>query len=221
MPVDTLTLLLVALCGGGLCFAFWYFSEAQRVKRALAAAPITAIAQLREGDTVRVVGALKLGPRTLSSPLSGRPCAVFFVRVREQVGKNSREIFRVSEAVEFSIDDGSGTVLVRPELFSLALVEDHQERTGLWRDASAEVGEYMLSKGQSAQTSLGFNRALQFHEAVLEAGERVAVLATVRLELDPEPVTAGDGYRDQPRRKVLLAPPGGLMLLSDAPETTT
>jgi hypothetical protein len=79
----------------------------------------------------------------------------------------------------------------------------------------------MLSKGQSAQTSLGFNRALQFHEAVLEAGERVAVLATVRLELDPEPVTAGDGYRDQPRRKVLLAPPGGLMLLSDAPETTT
>jgi hypothetical protein len=100
MPVDTFTLLFVALCGGGLCFGFWYFSEAQRVKRALAAAPITAIAQLREGDTVRVVGALKLGPRTLSSPLSGRPCAVFFVRVREQVGKNSREIFRESEAVE-------------------------------------------------------------------------------------------------------------------------
>jgi hypothetical protein len=218
--MDFHAIVAVGLCAFGVCFAFWYFSEAQRVKRALAAAPITAIAELREGTVVRVVGSLRPGPRTLSAPLSGRPCAVFFVRVREHVGKNSTEIFRESDAVEFSIDDGSGTVLVRPEKFELGLVEDHEERTGAWKDASDAVTEYLRSKGQSPENMLGFNRALQFHEAVLEEGELVAVLATVALEIDPDPTSAGDGYRDRPKRKVLVTPPGGAMLLSDAPDAT-
>lgn len=221
MEAQTLLFVLFALCGCGAAFAAWYFSEAQRVRRTLAAAPITTVAALREGEVVRVVGALRLGPRKLSAPLSGRTCALYFVRVREQRGKSSSEILRESEAVEFVLDDGSGAVLVRPERFEIGLVEDHAERSGTWNDASPAVFEYLASKGQSPVTSFGFNRALQFHEAVLEEGERVAVLATVKLELDPEPSTAGEGYRDRPMRKVLVTPPGGAMLLSDAPEATT
>ena len=100
-------------------------------------------------------------------------------------------------------------------------LEDHEELTGVWNDASAAMVEYLASKGQSAESALGFNRWLQVREAVLEEGECVAVLATVMLELDPEPSAAGEGYRDRPKRKVLVTPPGGVMLLSDAPAATT
>ena len=200
--------------------AAWYFSEAQRVKRGLAATPVKTIAELRDGDVARVIGTLRLGPTRLTAPLSGRACALYFVRAREQQGKSSTEVIRDSEGVEFVLDDGSGTAIVRPDSFELRLVQDHEERSGTWNDASPAVVDYLASKGQSPEGFLGFNRALQFHEAVLEEGERVTVLAAVKLELDPEPQSAGEGYRDRPMRKVLVTPPSGVMLLSDDPDST-
>jgi hypothetical protein len=223
MSVEFYAIIFTALGSGGFAFACWYFSEAKRVKRALAAAPITAVATLLEGDTVRVVGTLLRGPHTLTAPLSGRPCAAYLLRVREQMGKSWREIIRESDAVEFAVDDGSGTVLVRPGSFELGLEDDHTERTGIWRDASESVNEYLLARGESAEGALGLRRVLQFNEAVLEEGERVAVWATVMLETDPATTGAGEGYRDRPKRKrkVLVAPADGPMLLSDAPKVTT
>ncbi len=218
-PQHTLFAIFAVLVGCSV-FVAWYMSEAQRVKRGLASAQSKSVSELREGDLVRVVGTLKLGPRTLTAPLSGRTCALYFVRVREQRGKSSVEVIRESEGVEFMLDDGTGAVLVRPERFELALVEDHDERSGTWNDASPEVLKYLASKGQSPENMLGFNRGLQFHEGVLEEGERVAVLAAVKVELDPAPTTAGDGYRDRAMRKVLVTPPSGAMLLSDEPGAT-
>lgn len=218
---EFLRFVIGALCCCGIVFAFWYFSEAQRVKRALRAAPVTTIATMRAGEIVRVVGSLRLRPHRLQAPLSGRPCAVYSLLVREKHGRSSREIFRESEAVEFAIDDSSGTVLVRPEVFRLGLVEDHNQRSGVWHDASDAVVAYLQSKGQSPKNWLGFNRALQFYEAVLEEDEPVAVLGVVVLEPDPEPTSAGEGYRDRPMRKVLVTPPGGAMFISDAPEALT
>lgn len=221
MQSQPLVFALFALLGCGVMFAAWYYSEAQRVKRGLAAAQSKTVSALREGDLVRVAGTLRLGPRALTAPLSGRRCALFLVRVREKKGKSSAEIIRESEGVEFTLEDGSGAVLVRPERFELALVDDHEQRSGTWNDASPAVANYLASKGQSPETSLGFNRGLSFYEAVLEEGERVAVLAAVTRELDPEPQSAGEGYRDRPMRLVLVAPPGGAMLLSDEPAATT
>ena len=221
MSVEFYAIILAGLCSGGYAFARWYFSEAKRVKRALAAAPITAVATLLEGDTVRVVGTLLRGPRTLTAPLSRRPCAAYLLRVREQRHKSWKEIIRESDAVEFAVDDGSGTVLVRPGNFELGLEDDHTERTGFWSDASESVNEYLLARGESADDALGFKRVLQFNEAVLEEGERVAVWATVTLETDPAATGAGEGYRDRPKRKVLVEPADGAMLLSDAPKVTT
>lgn len=223
MPTVFYVIILTGLCSVGFALEHWYYSEAKRVKRALAAAPITAVATLLEGDTVRVVGTLLPGPRTLTAPLSGRPCAVYLLRVREQMGKSWKEIIRESDAVEFAVDDGSGTVLVRPGNFELGLEDDHIERTGFWSDPSESVYEYLLARGESVEGASGFKRVLQFNEAVLEEGERVAVWATVMLEADPATTGAGEGYRDRPKRqrKVLVEPADGTMLLSDAPKVTT
>jgi hypothetical protein len=223
MSLEFYAIILTVICSGGFVFAQWYFAEAKRVKRALAAAPITAVATLLEGDTVRVVGTLLPGPSTLTAPLSGRPCAAYLLRVREQMGKSWKEIIRESDAVEFAVDDGSGTVLVRPGNFKLGLEDDHNERTGFWSDPSERVKEYLLARGESAEGALGLKRVLQFNEAVLEEGERVAVWATVMLETDPATTGAGEGYRDRPKRerKVLIGPADGAMLLSDAPKVTT
>lgn len=198
----------------------WYFSEAQRLKRGLAEAAQKPIAQLREGDVVRVVGTLKLGPGVLTAPLSQRSCALFFVRVLENRGKVPKEILRESKGIEFTLDDGTGTVLVRPERFELALLEDHKQRAGMWNDASPELREYLASKGQSTESTFGFKRALSCYEGTLEEGERVAVLGEVRFEVDPAPLTAGESYRDRAMRKVLVTPPSGVMLLSDEPDAT-
>jgi hypothetical protein len=213
-------IVLAALGAFGWIFARWYFSEAQRVKRALAATPVTAVSALLEGDTVRVVGTLQRGPRTLTAPLSGRPCAVFLLRVRELRGKTWKEIVRESEAVEFAVDDGTGAVAVRPDHFELSLDDDHTERAGLWSDASDAVRELLLARGESLEDALGLKRVLQLHEAVMEEGERVAVRGLVTLETDPAPTTAGEGFRDRAKRKVLVPPADGAMLLSDTRRAT-
>ena len=72
--------------------------------------------------------------------------------MREKKGKSSAEIIRESEGVEFTLEDGSGAVLVRPERFELALVDDHEQRSGIWNDASPAVANYLASKGQSPET---------------------------------------------------------------------
>lgn len=60
-----------------------------------------------------------------------------------------------------------------------------------------------------------YERVLRCREHLIAPGDRVTVLGAVSWEQDPEPSSAGRGYRDAPKRVVLSALPEGSLMASD------
>ena len=225
MPDPFLLVGIFAIAFGGIAFSLWYFSEAQRTKRALKGSRAVRIVDAPEGATVKISGQVRLGERTLTSPVGQRPCAVYQVLVEElrRGGKNSQWVTIVDdrEVVEFFLEDGSGRARVMPmgELVSLAIERDVHVRTGSFDEPEPHLVEYLQSRGHDTEGWFGINKKLRWREGVIEDGEEVAVLGRCRREVDPDP-RATAGYREKAKRLVVEPPDDGKMLISDDPTTT-
>ncbi|MBK8254204.1 MAG: hypothetical protein IPK82_16245 [Polyangiaceae bacterium] len=201
-------------------YSYW-FSEAAKFRRTIRAAQKMAIAQAVEGQLIRVSGTIQPLETVLTAPLSKKPCVFFETTVEEykSSGKSGKwvEIIRETNACDFFIRDETGRALVNTSNMRVLPVKDHEQTSGTLNDASPELEGFLAKHGHKS-TGWIFNKNLRYREGVFSPGERIAVLGFARREQDPDPMAAGSGYRDAPKRIVLEAPPNGELLASDESE---
>ena len=202
-----------------VAFLSWFLSARQRTLRRLRSVRPTAIASLTEGATARVDGRVRLGGDSHVAPLSGRRCAYYEVQVDQRVssGKSHhwRKLVREEESCDFFVRDETGEARVDMSLARVVSAVDVTRRSGTWNDASPELEAFLAERGVASKGWV-FNKTLRYREAVVEEGEQVGVLGQVGSEVAPE-AGPGDGYRDPARRRVLGAPPGGQLIVTDIP----
>lgn len=213
LAFSVLVVVLVAL-------SYW-FSEAAKIRRALRAAQKVPIAEARTREVVKITGRVRAPGQALRAPLSQRPCVYFETIVEEyrSSGKSGRwvEIIRETDGMDFLLEDGTGKALVRAGEMKVLAVKDHERRSGTFNDATPDLEAFLARHGRSS-TGWIFNKTLRYKEGVFEPGETVTVLGEARWEQDPDPTSAGTGYRDVPKRLVLGARPDGPLLASDQPD---
>jgi len=199
----------------------WYFGREQRLKRRIKELPLSSIGDTPERQDVRVSGRLAyLGDRApLVAPVSRRPCAAWRIVVRERrgSGKNKRWVTVVeeSDSRDFVLEDESGRAIVEGTLVELALEFDGKGGTGLFSGSNPYLEEFLHARG-IATRGIVFDKALQFREGALEAGESVTVAGSGIWENDPS--QRGKGYRDVGKLLRVGAMSDGNLLATDDPK---
>jgi hypothetical protein len=227
-PVDPLVGALIwgLILAGTLVLVVWAIVRVpgRRTRRLLRRLRRSEVGAAKDGP-VMIVGTLKLIGPPLRGPLSKRPCALWDVVVTEWRGQSEDRLIEDRMALDFLVDDGTGVALVRAAQMSgrlpgghieLAIVQDRKYSSGILEDATLDL-EQFLGRYDKKSTGMILNRRLVYREGVFEPGERIAVYGYARREVDPDPASMGDGYRDRPMRLV-IEPLGGKIHLSDEPE---
>lgn len=187
-------------------FVTWFFARDRRVRRAIAAAPIVKIGEVKAGDTVRVTGKLEHGPSTLDAPFSHRPCAHFDALLEERYVDDGKEAWSTvaheTSSRPFFLVDDTGKAQIDTTRFEGIVVRDHHKHQGdLDRDKATA---FLAKHGHAAEMPEG--RVLRYREGVLEAGETVTVLGKARFETH------------EGKKLLVLGPPeGGSVRASDDP----
>lgn len=181
----------------GLAGLLWYYSENERVKRALREAKKYSIEEFPDGTQGKIVGRVQFLGEPLTAPLSGRPCAFYSIRVEEyQSNGNSGswyEIITDEKGIDFAMSDGTGQAIIHTEAAKTVLSEDHQTKSGTLNDPTAAERAYLESHAVEGKGWV-FNKSLRYSEGVLEADEMVSVFGYGSKEPDPDAAPAG--YRD-------------------------
>jgi len=171
---------IIALIIGGVFFLQYYFSRKSVVKRKLKKAAGMKMSSFYSGDIAKVAGSVEIIGEPLIAPLSGRPCAYYYVLVEQlqSSGKSSH----YSKLIE---EEKSGTFLIRDGRYRAKinsdsqlktyLVQDKEYSSGLGNDATAALENFLNSNGEKSENFLGFNKTIRYKEGILEAGEMVAV----------------------------------------------
>ncbi len=204
-----------------IVFVAWYFSADQRLRRAIKALPITRIAHANGDCTVRLVGTVEVAQPILS-PLSGRPCAYWQVRVqqRRSSGRNNTTwttIVNDHGGTNFTVRDETGLAEVDMTYANPLLDKDRTLNSGFLNDAPPHLEAYLNSKGNSSEGWI-FNKTLRYYEGIIEPGEKVTVVGKSRLTAR---ATAYRGYATgSPEASLSLTSPddGSPLLLSDEPK---
>lgn len=195
-----------------------YLGSELRLRRTLRRAPRWSLATLPEDTFGRVTGAAHpFEGQQLTAPLTGRPC-VYFIAIVEQRGARDGNHVRWTRlalerrSVRFVIEDGGHRAIVDPRRARVTLDFDHArttERLPLALRSPAppqDAGGPAITTEDSRQGEFLarhhlVNRdwskliELRYREAVIEVGERIAVLGSGIREPDLEARPDGDAYR--------------------------
>ena len=224
-----------------------FFSNVAKLRRSMRTTPHTRIVDSVDGSLVRIIGRVEAVPNSapLEAPFSRRTSVYFFAAAYEAAGKSgSRLVAAAERAVPFLVRDESGVAYVDlgegpPRNMShvygiggelqASLVDagrDYAHSSGIFDDPDAHQQEFLQKHGIQTQTMLmNVNKSFQYHEQIIEVGEKVCLLGIAR----HEPESAGDGvitpgpsYRGSAKklRVTLVAPPNARIGLSDSFNTT-
>jgi hypothetical protein len=178
--VDPRELIFVAfLIGGGIKIFFSGFSLL-RQRRLIENIPTSTVRGMAMG-LVEVCGKARASA-LLKSPLTMTDCVYYRYSVEEykQQGKHARWVkidSGNSGTHPFSLDDGTGSVLVHPEFAQFEMEVDYKFENG-WRNPLPErLTEFMDSRNLSYKAFLG-QRRLRFNEWYIMPGQEVYVLGT-------------------------------------------
>ena len=202
-------------------FFAWYYRGSERLKRQLRAARAWKIGELPESTLGRVVGKAEAIENVLEGPLSGRPCLCYVAIVEErwEASNNWRTVIEESRGVNFRLVDETGHAIVDPTNAKIALTFDDNKWSGISQDAT-EAEEAFLAKHGRDSKGWVFNKALRYHEAVIELGETVAVLGSGVREFDPT-APPPEGYRSPPPTRLRLTSSARYpLVISDIPSKT-
>src|SRR2546421_584057 len=160
-------------------FLVWYLGAEVRIRRALRKLPRIQVENLDHGQVARVVGEIEPGEQMLQAPLSGRACVFYEVVVEEwkQHGKHGswREVIRESQAIGFSLHDGSGRAHVAMRGARLSVIKDATFKSGTFNSASPVLETFLARHGKTSTGFFGFNKSIRYQEGVLVANARVAI----------------------------------------------
>lgn len=188
-------------------------------KKQLRRAPRFAIAKLDEGELGRIVGHARVHEQELVAPLTGRACVYYIAKVEvRDHGEEWKAVIVEETGVPFVLEDESGRALVDPRGADLALEVDSRATTGLFTDPDKHQQAF-LDRHNYKDGGMIFRDKVRFREAIIEVGEKIAVLgAGVR---EPDPTRSPSGYRDsQPTLLYLMNTGDHPLVISDDPKTT-
>lgn len=211
MPIPVALALLAAAAAaaaGGAGAAYWMSADA-RVRRELRQARRVALADVKDGEIVRVTGRVRAIETGLRAPLSGRHCVYYLATaepVHDRRGSSGWGEVREERYVDFLVEDASGAARVSMRAPRVAIVRDLHTRSGTFDDANEAEEVFLRRYGAKSTSELGLNRDLRYFEGALEVGEEVTVLGRAHIEV-----------REGQRVVTLEAPPGGSVLVSDDP----
>ena len=212
---------ILALAIAGFAgWAFWHFGEDQTIRRTLRNAPAKRILDLMDDELGKVVGRARGLDEVLNAPLTGRRCVYFIATVEEHhsTGKSSywKTIIRETRGVPFMLEDDSGRALVDATAARIAIDFDGKSQSGTFDDPTEAEKAFLARHGEKGEGWV-FNRSLRYREAVIEAGETIAVLRAGTREPDPDaPPT--EAYRgDAPTRLRLTSSRKYPLVISDDP----
>lgn len=202
MPVWGDALFLLLACGGLVKVALWK-SETDNVVRALRKAHRKSIESFDEAEPGKIVGVLSYVGEPLQSPLTGRTCGCYEIRVEEYKSLGNAGLGRWQTVIheirghEFMIEDGTGRAIIDPSNPDGVIEIDHRSASGDSDKPTFRAREYLESHGISHRGRL-FDKTLRYREGILERGETVAVMGRATREPDPDAAGEVTGYRDGP-----------------------
>jgi E3 Ubiquitin ligase len=151
--------------------------EAWQVKRRHRRTASSPIGELPENELGQITGRAAAFERTLTSPLTGRPCLYYALVVMEYRATTKRWRACVNErrGVSFALEDRTGRAIIDPSNAQLALHFDHIERLGYF-DAPTDVQRAILDRHGIRAEGMLFTKRLRFHEALVEVGDDLAAI---------------------------------------------
>jgi hypothetical protein len=191
----------------------WWLEPRRRARRALAAAREVRLADVKNGDRVRVTGLAQALERSLTSPVGRRACIGFQLVVEEQApGDNDwRVALERSECTPFGVRDGAAeAVVVGPFMLGL----DPDDRGDIWANLPPSLFALLEEARVPLTGMFGRDKSFRFREALLETGDRITVLGRVFLE--PEPHGLREGLRGPPMRCAFKGSSAEPVVVSDA-----
>jgi hypothetical protein len=194
-----------------------YYSTEGRARRAVRRLEALPVREASEGAMVKLVGTTAAAGPPLRAPLSGRACVGWQVTVEELCSPPSSPrrwsyLTEGREATAFLLGDETGQALVDGAMALLLF----RERPVLHAspERSVELEAFAAKAGLDLGSRSG--REKRFFERALEVGVRACVLGLARWEPDPRGVEGG--YRETPKRLIVRAPRGGLVVVTDDPQ---
>jgi hypothetical protein len=216
MLVVLVALGLASLYAAGSVVAH-HRSHDERRRRSLRGTRSSTIAQLPEGEIVRVIGRAREHGARLRAPLTGRPCVYYIVRVYS-LDLSDELIAEEAQGVLFRLEDATGSTPIDPEGAEVTLEFDYERQLGL-RGQPTEEEEAFLYARRIPSHGFVFNHRLRFCEGVIELDEKIAVAGPAVRELE-RTRGAGEAYRGVPAmRPALRGSPSYRLIISDDPST--
>jgi hypothetical protein len=202
---------------GSIFLLAWLFSKKARIRRRLKKFPFKYISDFVNGESAKITGMVEFVDVPLTSPLSGRTCAWYYVLVEQRVssGRSSHWKKIIEEEVpgRFVVRDGNRCALVDERKVKSYIVQDKQFRSGFMNDATGTLEAYLNKHGIKSEGLFGLNKSIRYKEGVLEEGERISVFGKGEWKEAPQ-LGLADVYG---RVLHMRAPDQDFMVLTDDP----
>jgi hypothetical protein len=202
-----------------IVFVSVYFSKKATIKRKLKNAISKKITDFTSGQFAKVVGNVEFVDEPLKAPLSGRPCACYYLLIEQHVstGKSShwKKILEDEKSVKFVVRDGRSVAYVNDYPIKRYIVQDQKYRSGFMNDATPQLKSLLRQYGLTDETWLGFNKSLRYTEGILEKNEVIAALG-IGTWKNAAQLSLPESYG---RVLEISAPENDFIYLSDDPDT--
>ncbi len=183
-----------------------------RARRAAERARTSPIAEVHEGEVIRVTGKVSFAETAIVAPFSGRNCAHFEASVSTRHSRGYRRRATTQRSRNFFVRDESGQLLVDTREAIIDVVEDHH-----WWAREMDVEDrfdlehWLYQNGPNWSRLVAEKDDLRYSEGALTEGETVTVVGLAKVDNDASPAF----YRDGPRRLGIVAPRRGRVFVAD------
>jgi hypothetical protein len=174
----------------------------RRLRRQIRKAPAFAIDALPEDTVGRIVGPVQPANETLAAPISGRPCVLWVLEIIENLGEDwpSMRILHRQHGVPFVVEENGARAVIDPTSAIVSLVFDRSNMSS--GPDGADMLQKRVLKEYLGHRDFTHTVDLSYHEAIVEVGEKVAVVGSGTREPDPHAQSAA--YRDGGRTRLRL-----------------
>jgi hypothetical protein len=179
---NTIIIIIVVLNVIAMLFLFVYFSEKVRFKRLFKKTPLQKIAYFKEADVAKIVGNVLVIDTPLKAPLTDRECAYYQIIVEQLVSTGKHAYWKTlvdeEKMTQFLIDDNSGGYAYFDSInLKKMIVKDYVYKTNFRNKPDAKLIEFLTNHSIDSKNWLGLDKKIRYKEAILEPGEKFALIA--------------------------------------------
>lgn len=182
-----------------IIFLIYYFSQKQKVLRALSKFKFRKITHFQSNELTKVVGKALHVHEPFIAPFSKRKCVAFHFRIEQKksTGKSSYwdTLVEESNIQDFFVEAGGEVVMIKPtkhpKNYMSYMVEDRSVSSGTFNDPTPEFEKLLKQYGIDSTTYFGFNKRLRYTERIIEVGEKITVGGIAKWKRLSEPM---EGY---------------------------